>query len=85
MHQRRPLLDDPHARVAMAVDPTLMPLGQAEPTLQIEIVVDVIERVTAGKETGAEAPHQSRHMLVDRITVTVKAKKDRVEVGLTLG
>src|SRR4051794_8111865 len=38
VHQRRPFLDDPHPRMAMAVDPTLMPLGQAEPTLQIEIV-----------------------------------------------
>ena len=44
VHQRRPFLDDPHPRVAMAVDPTLMPLGQAEPALQIEIVVDLIAR-----------------------------------------
>ena len=85
VHQCRPFLDDPHARVAMAVDPTLMPLGQAEPTLQIEIVVDLIEGVTASKEAGAEALHQPGHMLVDRVTVAVKASEDRVEVGLTLG
>ena len=83
--QGRPFLDNPHTRVAMAVDPTLMPLGQAEPALQIEIVVDLIEGVTAGKEAGAEALHQPSHLFVDRIAVAVKASEDRVEVGLTLG
>ena len=85
MNQRRPFLDDPHTRVAVAVDPTLMPLGQAEPALQIEIIVDLIEGVIAGKEAGTEASHQTRHVLVDRIAVAVKASEDRVEVGLTLG
>ena len=85
VHQRRTFLDDPHTRVAMAVDPTLMPLGQAEPALQIEIVVDPIEYVPTGKEAGAEALHQPSHLSVDRIAVAVKAREDRVEVGLTLG
>src|SRR5512135_2860220 len=35
MHQRRSLLDDPHPRVAVAVDPTLMPLREPEPPLQV--------------------------------------------------
>src|SRR4051812_28999793 len=69
----------------MAVDPTLMPLGQAEPSLQIEIVVDLVEGVIASKEAGAEALHQPSHLLVDRIAVAVKASEDRVKVGLTLG
>jgi len=85
VHQRRPFLDDPHSRMAMAVDPTLMPLGQAEPALQIEIVMDLIEGIIASKEAGAEAPHQPSHLLEDRISVVVKASEDRVEVGLTLG
>src|SRR4051812_13697429 len=71
--------------MAMPVDPTLMPLGQAEPALQIEIVVDLIEGVTAGKEAGAEALHQPSHLSVDRIAVAVKASEDGVEVGLTPG
>ena len=62
VHQCRPFLDDPHPRVAMAVDPTLMPLGQAEPALQIEIVVDLIEGVTASKEAGTEAPATITHI-----------------------
>ena len=84
VHQSRPFLDYPHSRMAMAVDPTLMPLGQAEPAFQIEIVVDLIEGVIASKEAGAEALHQPRHLGVDRIAVAVKAREDRVEVGLTL-
>ena len=39
-----------------------MPLGQAEPALQIEVVVDLIEGVPASKEAGAEAPHQPGHL-----------------------
>jgi hypothetical protein len=85
VHQCRPFLDDPHSRVAMAVNPTLMPLGQAEPALQIEVVVDLIEGVIAGKEAGAEAPHQPSHLSVDRIAVTVKASENCAEVGLTPG
>ena len=73
VHQSRPFLDNPHSRMAMAVDPTLMPLGQPEPALQIEIVVDLIEGVTAGKEAGAEALHQPSHLGVDRVAVAVKA------------
>ena len=69
----------------MAVNPTLMPLGQAEPAFQIEIVMDLIEGVIAGKEAGAEAPHQPSHMLVDRIAVAVESSEDRVKVGLTPG
>ena len=85
VHQCRPFLDDSHSRVAMAVNPTLMSLGQAEPALQIEIVVDRIEGIIASKEADAEAPHQSSHLLVDRIAVAVKASEDCVEVGLTPG
>jgi hypothetical protein len=85
VRQCRPFLDNPHTRVAMAVNPTLMPLGQAEPTLEIEIVVDLIESVIARKEASTEAPHQTRHLFVDRIVVAVNASEDCVEVGLTLG
>ena len=61
-----------------------MTLGQAEPALQIEIVVDLVEGVIASKEAGAEALHQPGHLFVDRIAVAAKAGEDRVEVGLTL-
>lgn len=66
MHHRWSFLHDPHPRVAMAMDPTLVPLGQAEPALQIQIVLEVIQVVPACKEAGAEAVHQTGHRLVDR-------------------
>ena len=53
-----------------------MLLGQAEPALQIEIVVDLIEGVIASKEAGAEAPHQHSHLSMDRIAVAVDASED---------
>ncbi len=43
MHQRRSLLNDPNPRVAVPVNPPLMTLGQAKPTLQIKIVPDRLE------------------------------------------
>ena len=43
MHQRRPFLNDPNPRVAVTVNPPLVTLGQAEPPLQIEIVLDLLE------------------------------------------
>ena len=44
MDQRRPLLNNPNARVAMPVDPTLVALGQAKPPFQIEIVSNLGKR-----------------------------------------
>jgi hypothetical protein len=35
-HQCRTVLDDPNARMTMAVNPTLVTLGQAEPSFQVE-------------------------------------------------
>ena len=43
----------------MAVDPTLMPLRQAEPALRIKIVLDAVHVVPAGEEFSAEAAHQT--------------------------
>ena len=40
MHQRRSLQDQSDPRVAMTVNPPLVTLGQAKPTLQIEIIPD---------------------------------------------
>ena len=82
--QRRPFLDDPYPGVAVAVDPTLMPLGQPEPTLQIQIVLYIANDVSAGKKAGPEAPHHAGHLGVDRVLVSPEAFEDRVEVGLTL-
>jgi hypothetical protein len=83
MDQRRSFLDDPNPGVAVAVDPTLRPLGQPEPTLQIPGVLHIVRDVSAGEEAGPEAPHHAGHRLADRVLVSSEALEDRVEVGLT--
>src|SRR5262249_46664621 len=83
--QRRSFLDDPNPRMARAVDPTLMPLGQGEPPLQVEVVWDVVQVVPAGEEAGSEAAHHIDYMLMELIAVTVQPSDDRVEVGPASG
>jgi hypothetical protein len=85
MNQCRSFQDDPDPRVAVAVDATLVALRQAEPTLQIQVVLRIAGNVAAGEEASPEAPHHSGHMLVDRIVVAPKGLEDLVEVGLTPG
>ena len=50
MHQRRPFLNDPDPRVAVTVDPPLVALRQAKPTLQVEIIL-VGKRCTMSQAT----------------------------------
>jgi hypothetical protein len=45
--QCRTFLHDPHPGMTMAVNPTLMALGLAEPPLQVEIVPRQVRVVTA--------------------------------------
>ncbi len=73
MHQRRAFQDDPDPRVAMTVDPPLVTLGQAEPTLQIQVVADLLERPRADEQPGKEAHHHRDHLLVDRVVGPLEA------------
>ncbi len=82
VHQRRPFLGDPNPRVAVAMNPTLMPLDHAEPPLQVRVVLHRREVIPAGEKPGAEAVHQVDHVLVNRIAVAFQTTQDRVEVGL---
>jgi hypothetical protein len=66
-HKRRPFLDDPDPRMAMAVNSPLVAFGQAEKPFEIEIVSKFTKLVAAGKETNAESSHQPRHMLMNPI------------------
>ena len=50
--QPRPVLDDSNPRVATTVDSLLMALGQAEPSLEIEIVLDLLELSRADEKAG---------------------------------
>ena len=52
MHQRRSRHNDPDPHVATTVDPSLVALRQAEPTLQIEIIPDPFIRLLPDEEAG---------------------------------
>lgn len=82
MHQGWALLNDPNARVAMAVNPPLVALGQAEPPFQIEIVSDLGELGAPHEEAGQEAQHEPGEVLVDRIRLLLEANGQRLELLL---
>ncbi len=84
-HQRWPVQDQPDPRVAMAVDPTLVSLGQAKPTLQIEIIPDRFILPLADEQAGDEAEHHRRHPVPDRILGRLEAIDQRLELLLPLG
>jgi hypothetical protein len=53
--------------MTVAVNPTLMALGLAEPTLQIEVVTRQVRIVTSDEQSRLETPHHRRHLLPDRV------------------
>ena len=85
VHQRRPFLDHPDPRMAVAVDPTLVPLGHPEPPLQLQVVLHRRQVIPAGEQAGAEAAHQVGHVLMNRVAVTLQATEDRIKVVLACG
>lgn len=82
MHQRRPFLDHPDPCMAVTMDPTLVPLGHAEPPLQVQVVWHRREVIPASEQAGAETAHQVGHMLMDRVTVAFQTGQNRVKVAL---
>src|SRR3954464_13711509 len=85
MYQRRSVQDQPNPRVAMTVDPPLVTLRQAEPPLQIEIVLDRFLLLLTDEEAGQEAEHHRRHPVADRILGRLEAIDQRLELLLALG
>lgn len=82
VHQRRPFLDHPDPGMAVAVDPTLVPLGHAEPPLQLQVALHHCEVIPAGEQAGAETAHQGGHVLMGRVAVAFQTGQDRLEVAL---
>jgi hypothetical protein len=70
--------------MAVTVNPTLMPLRLAKPTLQIEVVTRQVRLVTADKQTRLEAPHHRRHLSPDRVCFGSQTLAKRLEEGPTL-
>jgi hypothetical protein len=85
VHQRRPFLDHADPRMAVAVDSTFVPLGQAEPPLQLQVVLHRREVLPASEQADAKAAHQVGHVLMNRIVVIVQATQDRIKVVLACG
>ena len=56
-----------------------------KPSLQIEIVPNLIHFIPAHKEAGLEADHHLGHVFVERITGVDEAIDQLLKVGLTPG
>ena len=79
-NQRWPVLDDSNPRVAMTVNSPLVAFGQAEPPLEIEIVLDLFELSLTHKKAGQEADHQRGHVLANRIPIPLESVDQRLEL-----
>src|SRR5512143_139375 len=69
----------------MAVDPSLVALGQAEPPLQIEIIPDRFVVLLPDEEAVQEAEHHRGHAVTDRVLGRLEAIDQRLELLLPLG
>ena len=82
--QRWPVLDDSNPRVAMTVNSPLVAFGQAEPPLEIEIVLDLFELSRAHEKARQEADHQRGHMLANRIPIPLEPVDQLLELRLAI-
>ena len=73
MHQRWSFENDSNARVAMTVDSPLVTLRQAKPSLQIEIVSDLLKLALADEKAGEKAHHYLDYLLVNRVLLTLES------------
>src|SRR2546425_11625223 len=65
-HQRWTLPYDPHAGVAMTMDPAFVAFGTFEPTLQVQIVGRKLSRLAPHKQPQFKAAHHLGKMLLNR-------------------
>ena len=77
--KRGPLLHDPHARVGMPMDPSLMTLGVSEEALQIQIILREVHPIPSGKQARRETFHHPPHVLTERIGISHEQELDLVE------
>ena len=78
-------MDDSHTGMSMPVNTTLVPLGQAEGTLQVQIVEWEVRDIPTSKESGRKRHHSPCHVLRDRVCAFAKEGGQRVESDPTLG
>jgi len=82
-HQRGAFQNDTDARMMVAVNAPFMPLGQAEESLQIEIVLGQFQ-VAAREQPRPEAGHDLGHLCVRRIRFRRECLLQFVELLLSL-
>jgi signal transduction histidine kinase len=68
----------------MTMDPSLVTLGQAKPSLEIEIVLDLLELSRADKKAGQEADHQRSHVLAKWILIPLESIDQLLELLLAI-
>jgi len=83
-HQRWTLPYDPHASVAMTMDPAFVAFGTFEPTLQVQIVGWKLSRLTPHKQPRFKAAHHLGKMLLNGIRTGLPLLLQRDELRLTL-
>jgi hypothetical protein len=83
-HQRWPLPYDPHASVAMTMDPAFVAFGTFEPTLQVHIVGRKLSHLTPYKQPRCKAAHHRGKMLLNGIHAGLPRLLQRDEPRLTL-
>ena len=65
------------------MNPTLMALGLAKPTLQIEVVTRQVRLVPSHEQSRLEASHHRRHLPPDRVRFGLQAISQRRECDAT--
>ena len=73
MHQRRSFENDANPRVAMTMDSPFVALGQTKPSLQIEIVSDLLKLALADEKAGEKAHHYLGYPLINRVFLTLES------------
>lgn len=83
--QRRSVLDDANPCVPVTVNPTLVALGQAKPTLQVQIVPDRFKLRPADEQARQETEHDPGHVTANRILGPLETIDQCLERLLTRG
>lgn len=83
--QRGAFHDDPHTRMAVAVDAALVTLGATKEPFQIQIVTRKVGHLFADEQTGDKGLHGLGHRLPHRLVGLLEAPLQRTKQGPTPG
>jgi len=83
-HQRWTLLYQPNARMATAMNPTLVAFGTFEPTLQIQVVFRKIGRLATHKQPRLKTVHHLGKLLMNGVSTCLPRLPQQDKLPLTL-